>query len=304
MMDPQHWQEKRVLVTGGAGFLGRWTVRELQSRGALPTVLDRAGGTVAVDMLDSAGLNAALRAGEYHAVIHLAGQAGVRDSHQDPAGAFAANTTATFNLMEAARDLPSLESVVHVSSNHVYGPQARMPTPESAPLNGEGMYAATKTCADVIARCYGKSYGLPVGIARITNTFGGDDPHHSHIVTGTILSLLKGEPPVIRSSGRDSKGYLYVEDTVRGILAVAAGAAPGEAYNIVPDAPVTTRELVDLIVGIFCACTDVLVMNPPATFEVEYLDNSRAKRELGWRPDYDLAAGLAKTIQWYRAHYP
>ena len=259
-------------------------------------------------------------------VIHLAGQPGVSTSHEQPVSAYESNVLATFNVLEAARrsrashtgDEGKLLSIVAVSSNHVYGHQEHRegrPTPESAPLNGEGMYAASKLCGDVLARCYGTSYGLPVGIARMTNSFGGDDHHVAHIITGSILSVLRGERPVIKQSGRDRKGYLYIEDTVEGLLAVAervAGSAElaGEAFNLVPDEAVTTLDLVRAIVAaagdaIPARCVsegglEPIVQNPAAPCEEEFLDNTKARRLLGWRPQHDLAAGLRKTIAWYR----
>ena len=87
------------------------------------------------------------------------------------------------------------------------------------------MYAASKLAGDVLARSYGKTYDLPVGIARMTNSYGGDDHHVAHIITATILSALKNERPVIKQSGKDRKGYLYIKDTAQGLLAVAEGVA-------------------------------------------------------------------------------
>ena len=179
---------------------------------------------------------------------------------------------ATFNLLEAAKQLRAdggLAAIVAVSSNHVYGHQDHRPTVETAPLNGAGMYAASKLCGDVLARCYGKSYGLPVGIARMTNSYGGDDHHVAHIITGSILSTLRGERPVIKQSGRDLKGYLYIEDTVAGLLAVAEGVAgsaelAGEAFNLVPDAAITTLELVGAIIAAADTNLEPIVQNPVA----------------------------------------
>jgi CDP-glucose 4,6-dehydratase len=190
----------------------------------------------------------------------------------------------------------------------VYGEQehaAGAPTAESAPLNGTGMYAASKLCGDILARCYGKSYGLPVGIARMTNSFGGDDHHVSHIITGSILSVLRGERPVIKQSGRDRKGYLYIEDTAAGLLAVAEGVAKspelaGEAFNLVPNEAITTLELVETIIAAADSDLEPIVSNPSAAHDEEFLDNSKAGRLLGWAPKNDLTAGLRKTIAWYR----
>src|SRR5439155_14452220 len=92
---------------------------------------------------------------------------------------------------------------------------------EDAALNGLGIYAASKACADIVARSYARTYGLPIGIARITNTFGGRDHHKDHLVTATILAIVRGDAPAIRSSGRAVRGYMYVRDTVEAFLALA-----------------------------------------------------------------------------------
>ncbi len=169
------------------------------------------------------------------------------------------------------------------------------------------MYAASKLAGDVLSRAYGKTYKVPVGIARMTNSFGGDDHHVAHIITATLLSALKNERPVIKQSGRDVKGYLYIEDTAEGLLAVAEGLAgnsalQGEAFNLVPDKSVPVSELVRTVLDVVGAKVEPEVQNPDAPFEVEHLDNSKARKLLGWTPAHDLRRGLEKTLEWYRSH--
>lgn len=318
------WQQKRVLVTGGAGFVGRWLVRELHARGAEAHILDLAPprGFDAphtfhiTDLRNLAAVQRLLSDVRPAVIVHLAGLPGVAASQEQPVVAYESNVLATFNLLEAARrysqaaladaaSCSGLEAIVAVSSNHVYGHQARQPTTEDAPLHGTGMYAASKLCGDVLARAYGKGYGLPVGIARITNSYGGDDHHVSHIITGSILAALRGERPVIQQSGRDRKGYLYIRDTVAGLLAVAERVAQnselrGEAFNLAPSEAVSTLELVRAILSAAGSELEPLVNNPEAAFEDELLDNSRAERLLDWSPQFSLDAGLQETIAWYR----
>jgi len=318
------WKNSRVLVTGGSGFVGRWVGRSLAAAGAELHILDivppkNFSERFALHRADLRDLDATTQLLDEvrpTVVIHLAGQPGVSVSHEQPVSAYESNVLATFNLLEAARRRAEKEAVaggrlsaiVAVSSNHVYGEQEHnkdLPTPESAALNGAGMYAASKLCGDVLARCYGKSYRLPVGIARMTNSYGGDDHHVAHIITGSILSVLRGQRPVIKQSGQDRKGYLYIEDTADGLLAVAEGVAgsanlAGEAFNLVPDKAITTLDLVQAIVAAAGSDLDPIVQNPAAPHEEEFLDNSKARRLLGWAPRHELAAGLAKTIAWYR----
>lgn len=301
-----------MLVTGGAGFVGRWLCRALQPAGSEIHILDLMRGSQLdtalsfhqADLCRLEDITALIAKVRPSVVIHLAGQPGVAASHDNPHGAFESNVLATFNLLEACRAARCADAVVAVSSNHVYGEQHSQPTAEQAPLNGHGVYAATKLAADVLARTFGKSYGLPVGIARITNSYGGDDHHLSHIVTATILSALKKESPVIKQSGRDRKGYSYIKDTVTGLLAIAEGVAAsprlsGEAFNIAPDQSITVIDLVQLVLKTVGSRLEPRVLQPAAPFEEEFLDNRRAANELSWRPAYSYEEGLAETVRWY-----
>jgi CDP-glucose 4,6-dehydratase len=306
------WQRKRVLVTGGCGFVGRWVCRALEPADVDLHIVDLAPSAHLkqkhtfhrTDLRDLAATSDLVGAVKPAAVIHLAGQPGVASSHDNPVGAYEANVLATFNVLEACRQRGGVEGIVAVSSNHVYGDQHHLPTPEDAPLNGVGMYAASKLAADVLARAYGKTYGLPVGIARMTNSYGGDDHHVAHIITATILSALKYEKPVIKQSGRDRKGYLYIKDTAQGLLAVAEGVARskelrGEAFNLVPNEAVTVSDLVRQILDAVGLKLEAEVLNPGAPFEEEHLDNAKARKLLGWTPQYDFAAGLRETVDWF-----
>ena len=312
-MNIDFWKHKRVLVTGGSGFVGRWVGRALRAAEADLHILDLAPPKQfevpftfhATDLRDLSATSRLLEASRPEVIVHLAGQPGVASSQENPLSAYESNVLATFNLLEACRHHGGLQAIVAVSSNHVYGEQHHLPTAEDAPLNGAGMYAASKLCGDVLARTYGKSYGLPVGIARMTNSYGGDDHHVTHIITGSILAALKGERPVIKQSGRDRKGYLYIKDTAEGLLAVAEGVARstelrGESFNLVPNEAVTVLELVQAITVAVGTKLEPIVQTPAAPCEEEHLDNSKARRLLGWQPQFDLAAGLRETIAWYR----
>ena len=311
-MNSAFWHRKRVLITGGCGFVGRWVCRALRGAEVDLHILDLAPSSHLEekhtfhrsDLRDLKATGELLGNLRPAAIIHLAGQPGVPSSHENPVGAYEANVLATFNLLEACRMQGGVESIVAVSSNHVYGDQHKMPTREDAPLNGTGMYAASKLAGDVLARAYGKTYGVPVGIARMTNSYGGDDHHVAHIITATILSALKKEQPVIKQSGRDRKGYLYIKDTAEGLLAIAEGVARkpelrGEAFNIVPNEAVTVIELVRAIGAAAGTTLEPKILNPNVPHEEEHLDNSKARELLGWSPQFDLPAGLRETIAWY-----
>ena len=307
------WQNKRVLVTGGAGFVGRWVGRALHARQATLHILDlnpplRYEVPFQFHEADLRDLAAATRLLEQlrpDVIIHLAGLPGVGASHDNPLLAYESNVLVTFNVLEACRRSGTPEAILAVSSNHVYGDQHVRPTPEDAALNGPGMYAVSKLCGDVLARTYGKTYGLPVGIARMTNSFGGDDHHVAHIITGSILAALRNERPRIKQSGRDRKGYLYIKDTAAGLLAIAEGVARssalrGEAFNLAPDEAIPVLELVQKVIAAVGADLEPIVEAPAAAHEEEHLDNSKARRLLNWSPEFDLDRGLAETVVWYR----
>ncbi len=315
-MNETFWQHKNVAVTGGSGFIGLRLVRTLASVNATVHILDicpprrLSEADQVFHQLDLRNLDAILRVLKEHrpkALIHLAGQPSVSGCHENPIAAFEKNVVCTYSMLEACRLYGGLQCIVVVSSNHVYGRQKEIPTGEDAALNGTGIYATSKLCGDVIARAYGKTYGLPVSIARVSNSYGEDDPHTTHIITGSIISALKGEAPIIKQSGKDTKGYLYVQDTVDAILTLAEQTAVskelyGEPCNFAPDISSSVKDLVHEITSIVGRGPKPVIQRPMAAYEEEHLDNLKAKRVLDWIPQYSLRAGLTKAIAWYREH--
>ncbi|HEX3724660.1 MAG TPA: NAD-dependent epimerase/dehydratase family protein [Pirellulales bacterium] len=301
-----------MLITGGCGFVGRWVARALASAEADLHILDLSPSKHLevkhtfhhADLRNLTATTELVSQVKPAMIIHLAGQPGVASSHDNPVGAYEANVLATFNILEACRQKPDVEAIVAVSSNHVYGRQHKMPTAEDAQLNAVGMYAASKLAADVLSRAYGKTYDVPVGIARMTNSYGGDDHHVEHIITATILSALRNQRPVIKQSGQDRKGYLYIKDTAHGLLAIAEGVARnkqlrGEAFNLAPNEAVTVIDLVRTILSTAGKSLEPQVLNPQAGHEEEHLDNSKARELLGWTPQFNMPSGLREAIAWF-----
>ena len=308
------WEDRRVLLTGAGGFLSKVLLKELSSRGAKITAVDRVAPSVEYpnvefvqgNVLETEFVLESLKSHEIQTCFHLAGMSSVKGCQENPAAAFEANCEATLTFLEGCRQYGKATEIVITSSNHVYGDQNVSPTPESSPLNGFVAYAASKACGDIISRCYGKSYGLPVGVARITNTFGGHDPHTKHLITGTIASYAQGERPVIRGTGKDTKGFLYIGDTIAGLIALAENInekqLAGEVFNFVPDSPMQVLEVVKRI-GVLMDSSlepDVLGASEHAD-EHEHLSNAKAKEVLGWSPQLSYDEGFKRAIEDYRA---
>jgi CDP-glucose 4,6-dehydratase len=320
-MADEFWRGRRVLVTGANGFIGAWLARTLVGLGAVVTGYDKSERgaldlheglkgqmeLVLGDLTDQPRLQATLAEREIQTLYHLGAQSNISIARGSPVPAFESNIRGTWTILDACRAFGTLETIAVASSNTVYGEHERSPFDESFALNANNPYAASKACTDILARCYAASWGLPIAIARATNTYGGADPNLGRIVPNTLLMLLRGERPEIKTDGSPTKGYLYVKDTVAAYLLLGERAADptvrGTAINFHPDEPTSVRELVETMVRV-AGRPDL----PPRITgeldnrEYEHLTNERARQVLGWSPRYSLAAGLRETLAWYREH--
>jgi CDP-glucose 4,6-dehydratase len=322
MPDRTFWEGRRVLVTGANGFIAAWLVETLLDSGAEVVGYDRAIGPGALDLhpglrdriemvqgdlTDQPKIEKTLAEHGIQSLYHLAGQSSISISSRSPIPAFESNIRGTWCVLDAARAYGQLDSIAVASSLTAYGDQDSSPFDESFPLNGNDPYAASKACTDIIARCYAATYGMPVVAARTANIFGPADPHLDHIIPGTLLSLLRGERPVIRSDGSPSKGYLHVSDVVQGYVLLGERAAGvdvrGRAFNIHPDEPISVLDLVNLMIKVADRPDlEPLVTRQSNNREHVWLANERSKRILGWRQEMSLEDGLRDTFNWLRDH--
>ncbi|HBC91802.1 MAG TPA: sugar dehydratase, partial [Pelotomaculum sp.] len=179
-----------------------------------------------------------------------------------------------------------------------------------APLQGRHPYDVSKSCADLIAQMYSLTYDLPVCVTRCGNFYGPGDLNFNRLVPGTIRSALKGERPVIRSDGTYIRDYFYVKDGAEAYLFLAQKMDEmpihGEAFNFSNGLQITVIELVNKILALM-DCSDLqAVINNEAIKEIrnQYLCTEKAKKTLGWQPQYPLEQALKETIAWYRNHFP
>lgn len=317
------WKDRNVLVTGGTGLIGSWLIKDLLKAEARIVVLvkdadpqselQRSGDVTRAVVVngaleDYACLDRAINLHEIDTVFHLGAQTIVGVANRAPLQTFESNIRGTYNLLEACRVHRSLVSrVVVASSDKAYGDQPVLPYTEDMPLNGLHPYDVSKTCTDILAQTYFHTYGLPVAITRCGNVYGGGDLNWSRIVPGTIRSLLRGERPIVRSDGRYLRDYIYVKDVAEAYLHVAermdSPGIAGEAFNFSPESPVAVIDLVSEIRRLMgCGHLEPHIRNTAsAEIRDQYLCSAKAKKKLGWRPAYDLRAGLLETIEWYTA---
>ncbi len=315
------WRDRSTFVTGGTGLLGGWLVKRLVDLGAEVVCLIRDWvpqcelarahliervKVVRGDVSDQTLLERAL--GEYEAdtVFHLAAQTIVGIANRNPVSTFETNIRGTWTLLEACRRSPTVRQIVLASSDKAYGDQEHLPYTEETPLQGHHPYDASKSCADLIAKAYAATFGVPVVITRCGNFYGGGDLNWNRVVPGTVRSVLRSERPIIRSDGKFVRDYLYVEDGAAAYLLLAESLARnpdlrGEAFNFSTESPVTVLELVGRTLKLMGSHLTPEVRNE-VTNEIrcQYLSAAKARQSLGWRPEFTLDDGLRRTIDWYK----
>jgi CDP-glucose 4,6-dehydratase len=261
------------------------------------------------DICDQALLERALGEHEIATVMHLAAQTIVGIANRNPVSTFESNIRGTWSLLEACRRSPLVRQIVVASSDKAYGDQVQLPYDEETPLQGRHPYDVSKSCADLIARAYAVSYGLPVVVTRCGNFYGGGDLNWNRIVPGTIRSVVRGQRPVIRSDGLHVRDYFYVEDGAAAYMHLAECLAAdrglaGEAFNFSNELQITVLELVERILRFMGSDLRAEVRNE-ASNEIrhQYLSAAKARQRLGWGPLYDLDTGLPRTVGWYREFF-
>jgi CDP-glucose 4,6-dehydratase len=314
------WRDRPTFVTGATGLVGGWLVRRLLEAGADVVCLERDWvpqsqlvrsklrervRVVTGDVRDQPLLERILGEYEVRTVFHLAAQTIVGIANRNPISTFEANVAGTWCLLEACRRSPTVEQIVHASSDKAYGEHDQLPYEESAPLKGTHPYDVSKSCSDLLCSCYAETFALPVLITRCGNFYGGGDLNWNRIVPGTIRSVIRGERPVIRSDGQYVRDYFYVDDGAAAYMLLAEALAErpelrGQAFNFSNEEQITVIDLVRRILELMGSDLEPEIRNE-ATNEIrrQYLSAAKARRELDWRPLYSLDEGMRRTIEWY-----
>ncbi|HEX6048192.1 MAG TPA: NAD-dependent epimerase/dehydratase family protein [Gemmatimonadaceae bacterium] len=323
MKESAFWPDRPTLVTGATGLLGGWLVKRLLALGAdvvclvrdwvpqsdvLGDALSTRVRIVRGDVRSQPLMERVLGEYEIDVVFHLAAQTVVGVANRNPVSTLDSNIRGTWSVLEACRRSPTVGAIILASSDKAYGGQTVLPYTESTPLEGRHPYDVSKSCADLIAQMYGRTYGLPVGITRCGNFYGGGDLNWNRLVPGTIRSVLRGQRPVIRSDGSPIRDYFYVEDGAAAyiLLAEAVRRRPelhGEAFNFSNEIQLTVLELTSRILNTMGSTLEPDI-RADARHEIDHqwLSAAKARAMLCWKPECDLDAGLARTIPWYEEH--
>ena len=324
----------KILVTGGAGFIGSAVVRLAVKRGhsvvnvdalTYAACLDNVANVAdspnyafeEVDIRDRVGMNAVFAKHAPVSVMHLAAESHVDRSIDGPANFVETNLNGTFNMLEVARlywqvqGKPKTFRFHHISTDEVFGSlpnNINAQFTEDTPYNPSSPYSATKAGSDHLVRAWHETYRLPVILTNCSNNYG---PYHfpEKLVPVVILNALAGKPLPIYGDGGNIRDWLYVEDHADALLLVLKNGLVGRSYNIGGENVRTNLELVKTL----CSILDRLRprdMGPYAdliTFvtdrpghDARYaIDPSRIRNELGWRPSVTVEEGLEKTVLWY-----
>jgi CDP-glucose 4,6-dehydratase len=310
---------RTAFVTGASGLLGYWLVQALLAREVRVVLLQRGEHpqsalsldgldarctTVRGDLLDAALLDRALAEHEVDTVFHLAAQPIVGTALRAPVATFETNVRGTWLLLESAR-LRGVSRVLVASTDRVYGRTSTPPFTEDMPLDARTPYDVSKAAADLVARSWWHSFGLPVAVTRFSNVYGGGDLNRTRLVPELVGAVLAGRAPVIRSDGTPERDYLYAQDAADAYLAIAdalGDGAAGQAFNAGGGGVYSVREVAERVIAVAGADVAVDIRGAPTGGPVDRLvaDSGRLHALTGWAPRVDLEEGLRRTVQWYR----
>jgi dTDP-glucose 4,6-dehydratase len=310
----------RLLVTGGAGFIGSNFVRHVLSQtNHTVTVIDKltyAGNLASLgglpedrfafvrgDICDATLVDDLLA--DHDAVVHFAAESHNDNSLDDPRPFLDTNIVGTYTLLEAARRHGT--RFHHISTDEVYG-DLELDDPsrftEATPYNPSSPYSSTKAGSDLLVRAWVRSFGVRATISNCSNNYGPYQ-HVEKFIPRQITNVLRGERPKLYGSGRNVRDWIHTEDHSSAVLAILERGRVGETYLIGADGEKSNREVVELILTELGQPADAYdLVTDRAGHDLRYaIDSSKLRTELGWMPRYtDFAAGLADTIDWYRAN--
>ncbi len=309
------WAGRRVLVTGGEGFIGSHLVEELLAAGAEVRALvhynpfgrwgwlhEHAADVeiLAGDVRDAE--RAAHAAGGVDVIFHLAALVGIPYSYEAPESYLQTNVLGTYNLLTAARRA-DVSRYVQTSTSEVYGSALRVPIDEDHPLQPQSPYSASKIAADMTALSFHHAFDLPVAVVRPFNTYGPRQSARA-VIPAVLGQIYAGNEEIQVGATSPKRDFNFVTDTAKGFLAIAeCDRALGSVVNIGSGREIAIGDLIDLMIEV--SGRDVRAVRAPERIrpegsEVDRLmcDNTRAREWAGWQPEVSLEEGLRRTAEW------
>jgi CDP-glucose 4,6-dehydratase len=312
-MTNKYWKYKRVLVTGAAGFLGSHLSSALYHLGAevvgldnsnnLPAVSGNWGEYIDGDVRNYDILTRTLSRYEIQVIFHLAAVSTVSISKRNPMDAFTTNVNGVVNVLEAARQYDEVEYIVCASTDKVYGELGDRPAYiETDPICALNPYDCSKACGDLIAQTYWKAYGLPIGITRNGNMYGGGDMNWNRLIPNTIRRIHAGLNPQVWGTGNETRDFLYIDDAVNGYIKMAEHKAQG-IFNFATGHQSKVMDVITKIGSLMEAQIEIEVLGVGEDeIKNQCLDWSKAHDLLGWEADNEIGEGLTKAVAWYRSY--
>jgi UDP-glucose 4-epimerase len=304
---------KKILITGGAGFIGSHLVDKLINENYTVIIVDN----LSTGKKENINLKAkfykldilnpkifeVFKKEKPEIVFHLAAQVNVRKSVEDPINDAKINILGFLNILEACRKFNVKKIIFSSSGGAIYGETKIIPTPENYLPNPESPYGIAKLIVEKYLDFYKKVYGLDYIALRFANVYGSrqDPKGEAGVVSIFIEKIFKGERPIIFGNGKQTRDFIYVDDIVSALIKSISYKGKETIFNVGTDIETSVNQLFKLISKILRAKTKPIYVSPkPGELKRNCLNISKIKKELKWQPKYNLEKGFKETIKWFR----
>ncbi|HLB60948.1 MAG TPA: NAD-dependent epimerase/dehydratase family protein [Patescibacteria group bacterium] len=304
-----YYRNKRVLITGSNGFIGKHLVKRLMKDGAKTYGISRSGKgrhTSQLDILNRSALSRFIREKKIEICFHLAGESLVESGQSKPHTTFRTNINGVLNILEEAR-IKNFEKIIIASTSHVYG-KNNVPYYEGYTPRPSRPYETSKACNDLIALSYADTFNLPVVIPRFVNIYGPGDVNFNRIIPKTIRALLSDKCPTMWG-GDSIREYLFIDDAIEAYLSVGRAKidriSGNRIFNFGSGNRISVENLIQRLIVISKKDLTIKKIHEKRKSEisVQYVSWSKANKQLRWRPRIDIDTGLTMSMKWYSEYF-